>query len=299
MLRPTVVRAAAFTVGLMILGCNDSNSESRIAAPGAQARSQSQGSGGGPSSLGTPPAPSSSSSILLDLRQSLQRATTIDAAFALFGQSEHTAVRGKKNTSGWSFAPNYDGQGTHALRADWDGSKVDQSIEIAQFFSAPLPKEIYVQWKSRLGRHQSDNDANGGVDQYQLFPRSMACKRALFHHANFQHRIDYTLSRSVPEETKLEMGDADYSRFGAAAVWNPNQAVGGAPFTTTVHVRAASSNTTADGVFQLWIDGALLIDQHDVPASADPIYAWSFPTTCVQVPVAQSEYFWDIFVWKP
>jgi hypothetical protein len=245
------------------------------------------------------PAPAATDKVLLDLRQSLQQATTITQAFALFGHEDNTPVRGARNTGGWSFTTNFDGNGTHALRADWPASTVDQSIVIAHYLPTPLPSELYVQWKNRLGRHPADPDGNGDVNVYEMYPQSQACKRALFHHANFQNRIDYTLSRSVPEAVKLEMGDFNYGRFGDTTRWNPNRVVGRASFTTTVHLRAASSSTVADGVFQLWINGALLIDQHDVPATADPIYAWSFPTTCVQVPVPQSEYFWDILVWTP
>jgi len=122
---------------------------------------------------------------------------------------------------------------------------------------------------------------------------------ALFDRPDDQHRVDYTLSRNAPEAVKVEMGEFNYARFGDTKVWNPNSAVGGAPFTTTVHVRAATSNTATNGIFQLWVNGVLLVDQHDVPATAEPFDRWSFPETCVLVPQPQSEYFWDLLVWTP
>jgi hypothetical protein len=145
----------------------------------------------------------------------------------------------------------------------------------------------------------TDPDANGTDNSYAMWPASNACKRALFDRPDDRNRVDYTLHRSQPEGPKLEMGDHNYARYGNPKLWNPNGAIGGPPFTSAVHVKVASSNTVADGVFQLWVDGKLVIDQHDVPATAEPFDRWSFPETCVVVPQPQSEYFWDILAWVP
>ena len=71
------------------------------------------------------------------------------------------------------------------------------------------------------------------------------------------------------------------------------------PYTTTMHVVAASSDTVRDGLVELWVDGTLVFSVHDVPMSAEAFDRWEFPTICVSVPQPQSEYFWDIVVWKP
>jgi hypothetical protein len=240
------------------------------------------------------------SRILLDMVQPLQRAANIDKAFALFGTIDHTPYRGARNTTGgWSFTTNADGKGLHALRADWSQSEADQGLRVIDYFPNPKPLELYVSWKGRLGKMAADPDANGENDSYAMWPQSNSCKRALFDRADDKNRVDFTLNRTQPEGAKLEMGEHDYARFGDIKLWNPNAAVGGAPFTTAVHVKAASSNTVADGVFQLWVDGNLVIDQRDVPSAANPFDRWSFPETCVLVPQPQSEYFWDILAWAP
>jgi len=245
------------------------------------------------------PMPVAGNRVLLDLRQSLQQASSIDKAFALFGVVDHTPYRGARNGSGWSFTTNADGKGLHAFRADWSVSPADQGLRVIHYFPAPKPLEVYAQWKGRLGKMATDADANGADNAYAMWPQSNACKRALFDRPDDQHRVDYTLSRNAPEAVKVEMGEFNYARFGDTKVWNPNSAVGGAPFTTTVHVRAATSNTATNGIFQLWVNGVLLVDQHDVPATAEPFDRWSFPETCVLVPQPQSEYFWDLLVWTP
>jgi hypothetical protein len=246
------------------------------------------------------PKPLATSRILLDMVQPLQQAASIDKAFALFGTIDHTPYRGARNTTGgWSFTLNADGKGLHALRADWMISPADQGLRVIDYFPDPKPTELFVQWKSRLGKMATDPDANGATDSYAMWPQSNTCKRALFDRADNKNRVDYTLNRSDPEGPKLEMGDHNYARFGDTQLWNPNAAVGKGPFTTAIHVKAASSNAAADGVFQLWVDGKLVIDQHDVPATAAPFDRWSFPETCVLVPQPQSEYFWDILAWVP
>jgi hypothetical protein len=240
------------------------------------------------------------SRILLDMIRPLQQATNIDKAFALFGTIDHTPYRGARNTTGgWSFTTNADGKGLHALRADWAQSDADQGLRVIDYFPNPKPLEVYAQWKSRMGKMATDPNANGENDSYAFWPQSNSCKRALFDRPDDRNRVDFTLNRTQPEGPKLEMGDHDYARFGDIKLWNPNAAAGGAPFTTAIHVKVSSSNTVADGVFQLWVDGKLVIDQHDVPATTEPFDRWSFPETCVLVPQPQSEYFWDILAWVP
>jgi hypothetical protein len=249
-----------------------------------------------PPPTGTP-TPGSGSTILLDLRQSLQQVSTVEQALGLFGIQDHTAIRGARNSSGWSFTTNADGSGLNALRADWGVSSADQRIMLIHYLPSPKPTELYVQWKGRLGKYPADADANGSDNYYAMWPQTDACKRALFLHANSSNRIDYVWHRSSPEAMKLEIGAANYSRYFNA--WSPNAAVGGAPFTTTVYVKAASSSTATNGIVRIWINGSLVVDQTDVPATAEAIDRWQFPDNCVKIPAPQAEYFWDILVWRP
>lgn len=275
---------------------------------------------------GVIPAPAANSTILLDMRQSLQQATTIDGAFALFGIVDHTPYRDadgpNPNGVGWSFTTNADGNGLHALRADWSQSPYyngytatgptplacpadaldchDEGVRVIDYLPDPKPTELYAQWKGRWGRFAADATGNGAANSYALWPQTDACKRALFDHADDSNRVDYTLARTLPEEAKVEIGEQNYARLDVNNVWNPNAfAASGQIFTTTVHVKAASGATTADGVFQMWIDGTLVLDWHDVPSSNEAFDRWSFPETCITVSQPQSEYFWDILVWRP
>jgi hypothetical protein len=112
-------------------------------------------------------------------------------------------------------------------------------------------------------------------------------------------RIDYVLKSSNPEFPRVEIGgDVGYLRFGDLT-WNFDSEIGKAPFTTTIHIRKASSDAAADGVFELWIDNNLTLRQTDVPADGAGLTDWSFPTTCVNMPRPAAEYFWDILVWAP
>jgi uncharacterized protein YjdB len=279
-----------------------------------------------PVGTGTIPMPGANATILLDMRSTLQSASTIDQAFALFGIVDHTPFRDadgpNPNGSGWSFTTNADGHGLHALRADWakspfyngftstgptpldcpvdDGGCHDAGLRVIHYLPEPKPTDLYAQWKGRFGRFAADADANGTANSYAMWPQTDACKRALFDRADDKNRVDYTLARFLPEQAKVEMGDHDYARLDNTTLWSPNAtAASGATFTTTVHVRASSANGVADGLFQLWIDGKLILDYHDVPAEAEPFDRWSFPETCVTVSQPQSEYFWDILVWRP
>jgi uncharacterized protein YjdB len=267
------------------------------------------------------PTPSGTSKILLDTRKSLQQATTIDQAFGLFGPIiDHTPYRGARNvTAGWSFTTNADGTGLRALRADWmkssddcvgDGCH-DQGIRILHYLpdggatrGGTPTRELYAQWKNRLGRYQFDTDGNGDPDSYAIWPQSLSCKRALFSNARDTTRMDYTLSRpdpGTPVGARLEVDESNYSLNAPTDQWNLSQVVGpNAPaFTTTVHVAAASTATSNDGVFELWINGIRVISQHDVPIVSDAFDRWEFPATCVSLPQPQSEYFWDVLVWTP
>jgi hypothetical protein len=157
---------------------------------------------------------------------------------------------------------------------------------------------MYVQWKSRVGRYAFDTDGNGNADSYAVWPQSNACKRALFSQES-NNRLDYTLQRSNPEVPRIENGANNFAIDGDASVWNFNEEVGAAPYTTTVYLKIATTNTSNDGVYKLWINGTQVFDVHNLPADATPFDRWEMPSICTVVPQPQSDYFWDILIWKP
>jgi hypothetical protein len=169
---------------------------------------------------------------------------------------------------------------------------------VIDYLPTPKPTEMYVQWKARVGRYAFDSDGNGNADSYATFPQSNACKRALFSSTSGS-RWDYTLHRSSPEVPKLENGSTNFVAYGDPNVWNFNSEVGGAPYTTTVHITASSAAGRNDGAYQLFINSTLVFDLHNLPMPAGTWDRWEFPATCTVVPQPQADYFWDFLIWKP
>jgi uncharacterized protein YjdB len=272
------------------------------------------------------PMPTSTSKILLDTRaggaQSFSNVSNVNDALRLFarpgdGVVDATPVRPAKDSSGWSFTTNADGNGLHALRVDWTKSSDpctgdgchDEGIRLVHYLPDGGPtrggtptREVFVQWKNRLGRYAFDVDANGPADSYSISLPSGSCKRALFSNADDYRRVDFALTRGAsPIGAQLEVNDQGYAFEAPTDRWNLDQVVGAnvRPYTTTMHVVAASSDAVRDGLVELWVDGTQVFSVHDVPMSAEAFDRWEFPTICVSVPQPQSEYLWDIVVWKP
>jgi hypothetical protein len=270
--------------------------------------------------------PGATDVVLLDTRaggaQAFNNITNVNDALSVFarpgdGFVDTTRVRPAKDSSGWSFTTNADGNGLHALRADWTKSSDpcpdpgcnDEGIRVVQYlpdggpFRGGTPtRELFVQWKNRLGRYAFDTDANGAADSYAISLPNGSCKRALFSNADDYRRVDFALTRGVsPIGAQLEVNDQNYAFEAPTDRWNLEQVLGAnvRPYTTTMHVVAASSDTVRDGLVEMWVDGTLVFSVHDVPMSAEAFDRWEFPTICVEVPQPQSEYFWDFVVWKP
>ena len=250
--------------------------------------------------------PGASDVILMDLRQPLQQATTATEALSLFPGNDHTALRGARNTRGWSFSTNFDGQGTHALRVDWAQQTGDQEVRLISYLPSPKPREVYVQYKARLGKHPSDPDGNGNDNAFPLFPASTGPKRFLIGRTDVggsaNGRLDYVWTRSNPSAVRAQIDWFNWGINARAADWNPQGYIG-RTYTTTIYVKVSSSNGTtngaADGIYRVWIDGALVLNGTNLSIGSWALDLLNFPTINGEVPAPCSEYYWDFLIWRP
>jgi len=252
------------------------------------------------------PQPAAGDRILLDTRQAMQQATTLQQAWGLFPGNDHTPARGSVNTQGWSFTTDMDGQGTHALRADWAVATGDQEIKVFSYLPSPKPKEMYIQFKTRMGKHPFDTNANGTENIFPLFPQSNSCKRLLVGRidasagigGNANGRIDYVWTRNAPSAVRAQIDWFNWGVNGDATQWSPQSYIGRS-FTTTLYMKATSSSTASDGIYRIWIDGMLVLDAQNLAIAPWAFDVFSFPTVCHAMPVPASEYFWDVLLWSP
>ena len=69
--------------------------------------------------------------------------------------------------------------------------------------------------------------------------------------------------------------------------------------THAVYMKAASSNTAADGVLRIWVNGALLGEWTNIPMGSMGFHRFQWPMI-VRGPVHDmTEYWWDIVAWSP
>src|SRR4051812_39860681 len=99
----------ALAAAVVASACSDSSS--RMTSPGPQTSNPHPyrttiGADGNPT-------PGGSDRLLVDTRSSLQQATSLSAAWALFPGNDHSSAS-SGGQSGWGFSTNVDGSGTHA-----------------------------------------------------------------------------------------------------------------------------------------------------------------------------------------
>ncbi len=251
---------------------------------------------------GTSPLPGASDVILMDLRQSLQQQTTVTGALNLFdpvhNSPDVSATQPSAGAEGWSFSTNIDGNGTHALVCNYIGAVRDHDCFARQAWPSH-PTEVFIQWKGRFGRMATDAASNGAVNAFAWDP-AHGFKRVLIHRPGDGDRLDF--DGSDPDNgiiPHIENADRNWIREGSLTGWTFRTPVGGAPFTTTLYFKTASTNTATDGIFRVWIDGTLVFQRTDVPAGNLPFDQWEIFATWPNVPQAQCEYMWDALVWVP
>jgi len=247
-------------------------------------------------------APDANDRILLDVRQSLQQATSVSQALGLFPGNDHTPVRGARNSAGWSFAQNFDGRGTKALRADWGAVSGDQGVRIITNLTGTKPRELYIQFKGRLGKHPSDADANGSDNVFPLYPQSNSMKRLLINRDGVggggQSRIDYVWTRTNPSVARVQIDHLNWGVDGSASTWTASKIVG-REYTTTIYVKVSSSNGARDGIYRVWVDGVQVLNQTGVNLDGYALDRFEFPSVAHSFPVPASEYYWDFLAWSP
>ena len=252
------------------------------------------------------PQPGANDVIVMDLRQAIQQATTASQALAFFPGNDHTALRGAQNTRGWSFSTNFDGKGTHALRVDWAQQAGDQEVRLISYLPLPKPREMYIQYKARLGKHPADPDGNGADNTFPLFPASTGPKRFLIGRTDVggsaNGRLDYVWTRSNPSAVRAQIDWFNWGINGNAADWSPQNNIG-KEYTTTIYVKVSSNNGTtngaADGIYRVWIDGKLVLNGTNLTIGSWALDLLNFPTINGEVPAPCSEYYWDFLIWKP
>ncbi len=258
-----------------------------------------------PPPAGPAPVPGANDLIVLDTRQSLQQATNVTTAINLFDPVSHSddasAVRTAATNAGegWTLATNIDGLGTHALVCNYVGAARDHDCYVRQALPTK-PSEIYIQWTGRFGRMATDSSgSNGAVDAFAWDP-AHGFKRINMHRPGDGDRLDF--DGSDPDngvEPHIENSDRNWIREGTITGWKFPQEAGAKPFVSTVYFKTASTNTSSDGVFRLWIDGVLVFERTDVPAGNLPFDQYQIFSTWPSVPQAQCEYLWNLIAWVP
>lgn len=70
--------------------------------------------------------------------------------------------------------------------------------------------------------------------------------------------------------------------------------------THTLYVKVSSTMSAADGIVRWWANGEKIIDRSNVNHGSYPLRAMQYFGTTFRAPrFTQTEYFWDLLVWKP
>ena len=260
------------------------------------------------------PSPQSGDRIILDSRVTLQQAMTLDQMEeAILGRQGNGPNHPGLETDPWSLALNIDGNGTRAVRRTWrafccgdaDGNGYLQP-RMGDFGSSP--KEIYIQWKQKLGR----TPTGGGIGTPETF--QVHNPADVGHNAG---RKNMLVLRDVPNDPGSGNGRFDYLWYGAggiavglsnnvpASVFNPQWFArpGTAPhlgqvMLQTLHLRAASAPGANDSREALYVNGVLIKER------IGGMNEWGFnrvqfPSTFRSPAQDQTEYFWDLVIWEP
>jgi hypothetical protein len=269
-----------------------------------------------PPLTGGDPQPAPGSTIYFDTRagstRNLQAAPDLATALGFFTESSKSPAL--------EFSTNYDGAGTHAFRVKYrnylsqDGvCKADgeQNYYVRKYpLASTEPKQMYYQFKLRLGRHPNDEGTSYGVvNQFQVTNDECNDRvggnrgRKVFlmgrsdpndGRGNFG-RLDLIWPGPAPSLFRIETGNYNWQTDGA---WNPQQHVGEV-LTITLYFKAASSDAAADGIARVWVNGAQIINVTNALIGPRSFTGPELPSVFNQPQYDQIEYFWDLVVWTP
>jgi len=188
--------------------------------------------------------------------------------------------------------------GSGAARVDWPaqtaaGGCLDDAHLIEHSFAAS--QEVYAQYSVR---YQA-----GFVFDWMGHNTGVGCtgnaKKLFFFWSGSGQRFDF-----ITENHALGMGsDLDHPLFSqnAGPVVTDEMLGDGNWHRITMHVRQSSTPTAKDGLIEGWIDGVLRWSLPNVASNASGGWVlFKMPTTFNQgSPVAQSEWFDGLTVWRP
>lgn len=249
--------------------------------------------------------PTPSGTIHFDTRaggaEDLQATSTRAQALALF----------PGETSGWSYTTNYDGNGTRAMAVNWEnygGACADQEERLEINFGSPKPTEVYMQWKEWLSK-TATGDGIGSADSFQI--TNAACGAG----GNAGKKCWMILRDGVGggSEGRLEMlwagpapVDVKFTSDSYSLSQSQNQGVNFAPQTnlstvliTTIHIKSASTRSAADGVWEMWVNGAKRISATNVSLSSYAFDRWQLPTVFNSPTTDCTQYYYDFVAWEP
>ena len=241
------------------------------------------------------PRAASTDRILFDTRASLQTANTLREALGVWGYATDTRPQ-------WGFTTDMDGAGTNALRVDWPstgGSCSDLAPDIAKTLPKPYPRQIYMQWKHRLGRTATGGGL-GDVDQFDVHrPECGKIGRFLWmaKRDGTSDRVELKWAGAGPVQPVIKSRGVTYVP-APDATFDP-QAHVGETLLHTLFVQAESAPGAADGILRLWVNGRLIINRTALAIGSQPVYRIHFPWVADAPLAGQSEYFWDVVVWEP
>jgi len=260
-----------------------------------------------------PGNPVPSGTIYVDTRaggaNNIQAVTTLAAATAAWGVGTPSPYL----SANIGFTTNVDGVGTHAFSASlggWGGVPRDGGSQLQWYLpTGPKPKALYIQWKHRMGRtatgggigavgffditNQNDPGGNAGR-KYLLMLRDVA-------DGGSGGRVDHVWAGPSPVSVHTEgwyglnpyPGNLGLNR----CAFNPEAHIN-ETIVFTHYLQTESAPGASDGAVRVWYNGVLCAEHTGVPSGHLGIHRFQFPAT-FRSPIAdQTEYFWDIVVWR-
>ena len=248
----------------------------------------------------SPLAPLDGDRILIDTRTKLQEATSRAQAIQSFGQANAGWL--------WYFTTNVDGQGTNALRIDWPKRPRNSCSYQTTTLSVPLPapavNQLVIQWKHRLGR-TATGGGFGEIGQFSLVDHGCPDGRHLTKvtgqsTGDAAQQMTYQWTGGAPPIAPLVIRPgAQPLRIDALAPAVDFQSYVGRTVTQTLLAVAESSPGASDGIVALWIDAQLVLAKTGLPLAVSQFNRIVFAGRSPLARQRQSEYFWDVVVWKP
>jgi uncharacterized protein YjdB len=234
-------------------------------------------------------------------------------------QSVNTFAEAMQRFTEWrssnTFATNMDGNGTRAIRHQYSAASGCAQQEQSPWTRVyPLPvltKEVYYQFKYRMGRHPNDAGTTfGEVNRFQI--TNDPCNSA--NGTNYGMKLAI-FSRTHPSDGLGNAGRTDIIFGGPApsnfsvrcdgcpgvayyANWRPQEHVGES-IIVTLYLKAESGENTNDGIVRAWVDGTLLIDHTNADLTSRYFSGPEIISVMNTPQINQIVYTWDHLIWIP